>query len=139
MAVKQVSIFLENKAGQMAEVIKKISEEEINLRAMSVGEAKDFGVLRLIVSDAEKAQAVLSDRALVRLTDVIAVRMDDIAGALYTILKALEEAAINVEYSYASPTHQDNAAFVIFRVDDVAAAEKVLSDKGFAFITEAEL
>ena len=139
MAIQQVSVFLENKTGQMTAVIKKISDEGINLRAMSVAEARDFGVLRMIVSDAKKAKEVLEDRALVKLTDVIAVRMDDIAGALYNVLEALTEADINVEYSYASPIHHENAAVVIFRVDDAEAAEKVLAAKGFTFLSEADL
>ena len=139
MAVKQLSIFLENRQGQMADVIKQIADADINIRAMSVADSKDFGILRLLVSDTDKAKEILGDEAIVRVTDVIAVRMNDIQGALYTILNTLDEAQINVDYAYASQTHDENTAYSVFRVDDVAAAEAALSRRGFAFISEANL
>ena len=137
MAISQLSVFIENKKGQMADVIKRLSDAQINLRAMSVADTKDFGILRLIVSDAQKAKKILGDDALVKLTDVIAVKMDDIEGALYTILKVLDEASINVEYSYAFTAPKDGA-YVVFRVDDVDRAQNLLTDKGFRFLESAE-
>jgi len=139
MAIKQLSIFIENKKGQMADAVKKIADANINIRAMSVADSREFGILRVIVSDTDKAKALLSEDTLVKESDVIAVKMDDIEGALYKILKVLEDASINVEYSYAFTAGKTPGAYVVFRVDDVAGAENILSDKGFTFITKEDI
>lgn len=139
MAIKQLSVFIENKKGQMADAIKKISDAQINIRAMSVADSRDFGILRLIVSDTDKAKVLLSNETLVKETDVIAVKMDDIEGALYKVLNVLEDASINVEYSYAFTAGNNSGAYVVFRVDDVTTAEKLLADRGFAFAAESDI
>lgn len=139
MAVKQLSVFIENKKGQMAEAVKKIADSKINIRAMSVADSRDFGILRLIVTDTEKAKELLSEDTLVKVSDVVAVKMEDVEGSLYGILKVLEDAAVNVEYSYSFTAGKTPAPYVVFRVDDVVAAEKLLADKGFSLITEADI
>ncbi|MCR4650147.1 MAG: ACT domain-containing protein [Lachnospiraceae bacterium] len=136
MAIQQISIFIEDRQGQMADVIKKIADAGINIRALSVADSRDFGILRLIVSDTAKTKELLEEDVLVKVTDVIAVRMDDIHGALYKILKVLEDAQINLDYSYAFTASKDKGAYVVFRVADNEAAEKLLSEKGFTFIDE---
>ena len=138
MAIKQLSVFIENKKGKLSDAAKIISQAGINIRAMSIGDSDDFGILRLIVSDTKSAYDLLSEYTLVKLTDVIAVKMNDKEGALYRVLRALEEAEINVEYTYAF-TARDLGAYVVFRVNNVDEAERVLSEKGCALMTEEEI
>lgn len=138
MAIKQLSVFLENKQGQLSAAVKTIAEAGIDIRALSIGESKDFGILRLIVSDTNKAKAVLGEETLCKTNDVIAVKMDDNAGALHKVLSVLDSAEINVEYSYAF-TAKDMGAYVVFRVDDVAAAEKVLLENGVSLIVKDDI
>ncbi|MBO4844784.1 MAG: hypothetical protein J5525_00500 [Lachnospiraceae bacterium] len=138
MAIRQLSIFIENKKGKLSDAVKTISEAGINMRAMSIGDSDDFGILRLIVSDTAKAYSLLSEDNIVKVTDVIAVKMNDKEGALYTVLRVLEKADINVEYTYAF-TARELGAYVVFRVNDVEAAEKALSDKGLVLMTEEEI
>lgn len=139
MAVKQLSVFLENKQGKLSDVVKSISEAGINIRALSIGDSKDFGILRLIVSDSQKAKDILSEDTIVSLTDVIAVKMSDEEGSLYNILKVLEAAPIDVDYAYAFTAKGNDGAYVVFRVDDVAAAEKVLSSNGIVSASEDDI
>lgn len=134
MAIKQISVFVENKKGKLAEIIKTVSEANINIQAMSLADTKDFGILRLIVSDTDKALKLLSEDTIVKTTDVLAVKMDDIEGALYKVLQALDEADINVDYSYAFTVHKELDAYVVFRVDSIDTAEKLLADKGFILL-----
>ncbi|MBR3635016.1 MAG: hypothetical protein IKN47_02375 [Lachnospiraceae bacterium] len=138
MAIRQLSIFIENKKGKLSDAVKIISEAGINMRAMSIGDSDDFGILRLIVSDTAKAYSLLSEDNIVKVTDVIAVKMNDKEGALYTVLRVLEKADINVEYTYAF-TARELGAYVVFRVNDVEAAEKALSEKGLVLMTEEEI
>jgi hypothetical protein len=139
MAVNQLSIFIENKHGRLSEAIKGISESEINIRALSIGDTQDFGIVRMIVSDLDKAKELLGEDFIYKVTPVIAVKMDDRGGALYKILRALEEQEINVKYTYAFTSNKEFGAYVVLRVDDVEATEKVLSDKGFRLATDEEI
>lgn len=138
MAIRQLSVFIENKKGKLSDAVKTISEAGINMRAMSIGDSDDFGILRLIVSDTAKAYSLLSEDMIVKVTDVIAVKMNDKEGALYNILRVLEKAEINVEYTYAF-TARELGAYVVFRVNDVELAEKALADKGMTLISEEEI
>ena len=130
MAITQLSVFLENKPGQLARAIKIISNGGVNIRALSLADTRDFGILRLIVSDIAEAKELLQGLSLVTETPVIAVRMDDQAGALNGVLQALNGAGINVEYVYAFTGNDALSAYVVFRVDDVAHAETVLREAG---------
>ena len=139
MAVNQLSVFIENKHGRLSEAIKGISESDINIRALSIGDSQDFGIVRMIVSDLDKARELLGEEFIYKVTPVIAVKMDDKGGALYKILKTLEESEINVKYTYAFTSNKEFGAYVVLRVDDVEATEKVLSDKGFRLATDEEI
>ena len=139
MAITQISVFLENRPGQLAAAIRTISEAGINLRALSLADTKDFGLLRLIVDDVPKAKAVLSEHSIVLETPVLAVRMDDEAGALNNILKLLETMQINVEYVYAFTGATAGSAYVVLRVDDAEAAEAALSAGGVSLLTDADM
>lgn len=139
MAITQISVFLENRPGQLAAAIRTISEAGINLRALSLADTKDFGLLRIIVDDVPKAKAVLSEHSIVLETPVLAVRMDDEAGALNNILKLLETTQINVEYVYAFTGATAGSAYVVLRVDDAEAAEAALSAGGVSLLTDADM
>lgn len=134
MAIKQLSVLIENKKGILSDTIKKISDAGINIRALSIGDAKEFGILRMIVSDTEEAKKVLSEDTIVNTTDVIAVKMDDKEGALYEILQVLENAEINIEYTYAFTAPKVFGAYVVIRVDDVTIAEKALVEKNITVL-----
>ena len=139
MAITQLSVFLENKPGQLAAAVKLISEGGVNIRALSLADTRDFGILRLIVSDNKKAKELLMEKSIVTETPVIAVKMEDEAGALNRILQSLQEEQINVEYLYAFTGAAAYSAYTVLRVDDAAHAELVLKNAGVSTLTDAEL
>ena len=139
MAIRQLSVFIENRHGKLSEAIKGISESEINIRALSIGDSTDYGIVRMIVSDLERARDLLGENILSKVTSVVADKMDDRVGALYKILRALEEAEINLMYTYAFTSNKQFGAYVVIRVDDVEATEKLLKDKGFELATDEEI
>lgn len=130
MAIKQISVFVENKQGKLAETVRLISEAGLNIRAMSIADTKEFGILRLILPDIDKAIEVIGEASIVKVTDVVCVRMNDEVGALSSILTVLGNADINVDYMYAFTAPTDFGAYVVLRVDDVMAAEKALAEGG---------
>lgn len=130
MKVEQISIFLENKPGALAEVTRILGESGVNIRALSLADTKDFGILRLIVNDSEKAKEILGRKGFtVRKTEVVAVEVPDRPGGLAEILKILAEASINVEYLYAFVQQSGENAIIIFRFDETDRAISVLSEK----------
>jgi len=130
MKVEQISVFLENKPGALAEVTRILGESGVNIRALSLADTKDFGILRLIVNDNEKAMEILGRKGLtVRKTEVVAVEVPDRPGGLADILKILFEADINVEYLYAFVQQSGENAIIIFRFDETDRAISVLSEK----------
>lgn len=130
MKVDQISVFLENKPGTLAEVTHILGEAGVNIRALSLADTKDFGILRLIVNDNEKAREVLDQKGFtVRKTEVVAVEVPDRPGGLADILKILAEANINVEYLYAFVQQSGENAIIIFRFDETDRAIAVLSEK----------
>ncbi len=139
MAIKQLSVFVENKPCKLMDTTKVLAKSGINLRAMSVADTKDFGILRLIVTDINKAKEILSEDYLVTITDVVAVKMKDESGSLYTILEALGDEGINIEYMYAFTASGNSGAYVVFRVDDNETAEKVLASKGIEILNEENM
>jgi hypothetical protein len=129
MRVEQISIFLENRAGRLAEITRILGEAGINIRALSLADTSDFGILRLIVSDTDKAKTVLRERGFtVGKTNVVAVEVEDRPGGLNRILEILSRENINVEYMYAFVQHTGENAVIIFRFDDTDAAVKLLLD-----------
>jgi len=138
MAIKQISVFVENKQGVLSEAVAALSDAGINLRALSIADTQEFGILRVIVSDTDKAVAVLKDSTLVKVTDVIAVKMDDEQGALHNVLKVLEDAKINIDYSYAF-TGSKSGAYVVIRVDSVDEAQKALEANGVTVLNEEDV
>ena len=139
MAITQLSVFLMNQPGALVDAVKSISDAGINIRAMSIAEANDFGILRIIVSDTDAVSGLLSDRYLFSKTEVVAAQMDDRSGALYPILVALNDAHINIEYMYAFTGAGEDEAYVVFRVSDVRAAEQVLNANGIRTLSDENL
>jgi len=131
MKVEQISVFLENKPGALADVTRILGEGGVNIRALSLADTKDFGILRLIVNDNEKAKAILGARGFtVRKTEVVAVEVPDRPGGLADILKCLFQSGINVEYLYAFVQQSGSNAIIIFRFDETDRAIEVLSKNG---------
>jgi len=139
MAITQLSVFLMNQPGQLVNAVGKIAETGANLRAMSIAEANDFGILRIIVSDSDKVCEALGDQFLISKTQVVAARMDDRSGALYPVLTALSEAGINIEYMYAFTGTEAFQAYVVLRVNDHEAAEEALRAKGIETLSDENL
>ena len=139
MAITQLSIFLMNQPGALVDAVSAISGAGANIRAMSLAEANDFGILRIIVSDSDKICKLLGDKYLISKTEVVAARMDDRSGALYPILVVLSEANINIEYMYAFTGSVADEAYVVFRVNDVKTAEEVLSANGISTLSDENL
>ena len=139
MAITQLSVFLMNQPGALVDAIKSISDAGINIRAMSIAEANDFGILRIIVSDSDRVRKLLGDKYLISKTEVVAAQMNDRSGALYPILVVLNEANINIEYMYAFTGSGPEEAYVVFRVNDVQTAEAVLNANGIKTLTDENL
>ena len=135
MRVGQISVFLENKTGRLAEVTSILNEAQINIRALSVADTSDFGVLRLIVNNTEKAEKVLKDNGFsVGKTNVVAVEVEDKPGGLHRILDLLTQAGVNVEYMYSMVTQHNNNAVMIFRFENTDNALKLLKENNITVI-----
>ena len=139
MAITQLSLFLMNQPGQLVDAVGVLSEGGANIRAMSIAESNDFGILRAIVSDTDLAVTLLKEKYLISKTEVIAARMGDKSGSLYPILKVLNEANINIEYMYAFTGTGVDEAYVVLRVNDVQTAEAVLNASGIPTLSDENL
>ena len=140
MTVKQISVFLENKPGQLAAFTDVISEGGINLRALSLAEAEDFGIVRVIVDDVYNATAVLKEEHYIfSISDVIALEIPDTPGGLNQMIHIFGDNDVNLEYMYAFAGKKKGVANMIFRVKDVDKAIAVLKDKGIVPVTQDDL
>lgn len=139
MAITQISLFLMNQPGQLVDAVGTISGAGANIRAMSIAEANDFGILRAIVTDTDKVCEILKEKYLVTRTPVVAARMDDRHGALYPILEALNESNVNIEYMYAFTGTGPEEAYVVLRVQDPETAEAVLHAAGIDTLSDENL
>ena len=138
--LKQLTVFVENKQGTLVDITDTLATNGVNLRALSIADTQDFGLLRLIVNDNDTASAALKDKGYVlKVTDVIGVKIGDQPGKLSKALSVLAEAGVNVEYLYAFMARTERHAYVVLRPTDNAAAEKALEDAGFHLITDADL
>lgn len=139
-AIKQISIFMENKYGRMARVAKALADANVNIRALTIAEAGDFGIVRMVVDDTGRGYKVLRDEGFtVSETDVLAVEIKDSPGGLYEIANTLGENEINVDYAYAFVTAKAERAMLILRVDDISGATRVLSEAGVRIATGEEI
>lgn len=140
MFVKQVSIFVENKAGKMAEVLSVLGENNIDISALSVADKTDFGILRLIVSEPERAEAILKEHnMIVKLTNVIAIGIEDKSGSLATALDTLSKNAIEIEYLYAFTGKTSYGALVIIKADKPEEAVSVLKNTDISLVEAKEI
>ena len=140
MNVEQISIFIENKSGRLAEITKILGEAGVNIRALSLADTSDFGILRLIVNDRETAKQVLKEKGFtVSKTEVVAVEVPDRPGGLSQILQALDRDKINVEYMYAFVERCGENAVIVFRFDETAKAISTLAENGFTVLEGARL
>jgi len=138
--IKQISVFVENKMGRMAEITKTIGEAGVDIRALSVADTSDFGILRLIVDRPEEAVESLRKAGItVTLTDVVAVGVDDIPGGLASAIEAIANAEINIEYMYAFISRTGGKAYVILRVDNIESAATALEQRGIQLLSGEEI
>ncbi|WP_040196369.1 acetolactate synthase [Candidatus Soleaferrea massiliensis] len=140
MTAKQISVFLENKPGQLAEFTKLLEKNQINMCALSLADAEDFGILRIIVDDSYKTACVLKDAGYVfSITKVLAVEIPDKPGSLVHMLEMLGENDVNLEYTYAFTIRKADRAYMILRVADNERAIEVLSKNGVKLICQDNL
>jgi hypothetical protein len=137
MKIKQISIFLENRKGRLYDVCSLLGKNDINIRALNVAETESFGVLRIVVNKAEAAVKVLADAGIVaKITDVIAVEVEDRPGGLADILKVLADENVNIEYMYGFVEKSSDKALMVLRFDDVDKAVKILKKHDIKVVTE---
>jgi len=140
MSVKQISIFLENKPGFLAEVTKVLGQNGIDMRAVSLSETNDFGIARIIVDDVYKTTTVLKDAGYINsVIDILAVALPDVPGGLNGILKVLAEAQVNVDYMYAFLGGKTGSAYMVFKVADPEKAANALAAHGIRLVDQEEL
>ncbi len=140
MAIKQLTVFVPNRKGTIVAVTDVLAKNHINIRALSVAETEEFGILRLIVNDETAAEKMLKDQGyLIKTVDVVGVKIGDEPGKLTAALDVLDKADINVEYLYAFMARTEKHAYVVLRVENNEAAESALCNAGFKLITEADI
>lgn len=140
MAINQITVFLENKAGALLDVTKLLSSNKVDLRAINIAETADYGLLRLITADNKKAEEVLKAENLIFTeTPVLAVAIDDKAGALTDLLEVFAKNDINVHYMYSIFGNQDVKAYMIMQLSDIEKATKVLGDNNIAIAEPKDL
>jgi len=140
MFIKQLSVFVENKFGRLEAIIDCLSKNNINLRALSLADTADYGVLRVIVDDADKAKAALSKIGVIsKLTDVVAVYLDDRSGGLASVLSVLKDENVSVEYMYAFLGRKEGKALMVLKADDEEKTEKVLTSNNIPMVSQEEI
>lgn len=140
MSVHQISVFLENRAGQLAEITRILAENNIDLRAISIAETADYGVLRMIVDHAEKATGILLSKGyILSMTPVLVMAVPDAPGGLAPVLAILAEGQIDIEYMYSLFTHQEGKAYMVFRIAEEEKFVRLLETHGMALATADEL
>ena len=140
MAIKQLTVFVQNKKGTVVSITNILSKNNINLRALSIADTEEFGILRIIVNDNETAVRKLTEEGyLIKTTDVVGVKIGDEPGKLSKALAVLDKNGINLEYLYAFMARTEKHAYVVLRVADNSAAEAALKNEGFPLITDADV
>ena len=138
--IRQLSVFIENKPGRLSKVLKLIGESGIDIKAMNIADTNDFGILRLILSDVDKAASLLKEKEYaVTITNVIAADVENTPGGLAGALSVLDTEGVSVEYMYASLSGTREAAHVVIRVDDNGKASEALTSKGYKLIGDADI
>ena len=139
MTIKQISVFMENKPGTMSKVTDALGNSGIDGRAASLADTQDFGILRMIVSDTDKAVKALAESGYVAsVCDVFAAEVPDRPGAMTELMKKVAETGLNLEYMYAFVSPETKDAYIVLRIKDIESAEKALSEKGIKLIGNAK-
>lgn len=132
MKTNQISVFMENKNGRLAEITKLLASKNVSLRAVTIADTADFGILRLIVKDPDHARDVLIEAGFTaKETEVLAVAMDDKPGALAEVMDLFEKNEVNIEYLYSIMAGKGGMADVVFKVEDLVKGESILKDAGY--------
>ena len=140
MRIRQISIFLENKPGQLSAICRDLADAGINIATLSLADTADFGIVRMIVDDHEKAKAVLEGEGhVVNVREVIAVCVPDRPGGMAEVMQVLDKAGVNIEYSYAFAFHRGEKAVLVFRFSDNDKAESALKAAGYTTLGEDEV
>ena len=140
MKIKQISVFLENRKGRLFDVCSILGAHNINMRAITIAETESFGVLRIVVDKPEEAVEILKENSFTaNLTDVVAVEVEDKPGGLAEVLKILADNDVNVEYMYGFIEKFSDKALLVFRFEDTAAAQKVLSENDVNIVTDEDI
>ena len=137
--MKQISIVLENRRGQLSQICRDLADAGINIVTLSLADTSDFGIVRMIVDDYEKAHETLTDKGhVVNVCKVVAVCVPDRVGGMAEVMAALDKAEVDIEYSYAFSEHKGEKAVLVFRFGDTAKAEAALAAAGFATVESVE-
>ncbi|THB72124.1 MAG: ACT domain-containing protein [Gammaproteobacteria bacterium] len=140
MKIKQISVFLENKPGHLSSICKLLADAQINIVTISLADTEDFGIVRLIVKEWEKAQQLLTDNgATVKVTELVAAEVEDKPGGLNKILEIIDSSHLNIEYMYAFTYRAKESAIMVFRFNNPEEAIALLSSKDVKVISEADL
>jgi len=140
MQIRQISIFLENRPGQLSAICRDLADADINIATLSLADTSDFGIVRMIVDDHEKAKRVLTDRGhVVNVREVVAVCVPDRPGGMAEVMQVLDKVDVNIEYSYAFSFHKGEKAVLVFRFGDNEKAAKALADAGFMTLDEEQV
>ncbi len=140
MKITQISVFLENRKGRLFDACSLLGINGINIRALTIAETEDFGVLRIVVDKTEEAIKCLRENAFVaNITDVVAVEVGDKPGGLAAVLKKLSENNVNIEYMYGFMEKFSDNALLVFRFEDIDAAQKVLTENNIKIVTKEEI
>lgn len=140
MNVNQISVFLENRTGQLAETTRLLADSGIDLRAISIAETADYGVARMIADDSQKASAILLAHGdILSMTPVWAVEVPDRAGGLAELLAILAAGGVSVEYMYSLFTHKDGMAYMVLRISEEQKFQQIAKDNGIRIMAAAEL
>jgi hypothetical protein len=133
--MKQISIFLENRRGQLSQICRDLADAGVNIVTLSLADTSDFGIVRMIVDDYEKAHETLTDKGhVVNVCKVVAVCVPDRVGGMAEVMAALDKAEVDIEYSYAFAEHKGEKAVLVFRFGDTAKAEAALAAAGYATV-----
>ena len=140
MQIRQISIFLENKPGQLSAICRALADADVNIATLSLADTADFGIVRMIVDDHDKAREALSSKGhVVNIAQVVAVCVPDRPGGMADVMQTLDKAGVNIEYSYAFAFHKGEKAVLVFRFTDNEKAEAALKASGYLTLTEKEV
>lgn len=140
MQIRQISIFLENRPGQLSQICRDLANVNVNIATLSLADTSDFGIVRMIVDDHELARDVLTDCGhVVNVSKVVAVCVPDRPGGMADVMTVLDAAGVNITYSYAFAFHKGEKAVLVFRFDDNKKAEAALAEAGYTTLTETEV